>query len=220
MKWEDLLPGGYAAAIGHRNPRYVCNRARQAVFERIHPDAPWVTPAAVRLLAGILRPSDRGVEFGSGRSTSWFAARVGHLTSVEHDREWYATVAARLKRQGLGNVDYILAPRDQPEDRGDRSEYLQAVAGIGAESIDFAMIDGMYRGYAAQLVMPKIRPGGLMIIDNVNWYLPSRSHAPNSRSLAAGPAGPVWQEVARDLAQWRTIWTSSGVWDTALFIKA
>ena len=82
------------------------------------------------------------------------------------------------------------------------------------------MIDGMYRGYAAQLVMPKIRPGGVMIIDNVNWFLPSRSHAPNSRSLAAGPAGPVWRAVAQDLAQWRTIWTSSGVWDTALFIKA
>jgi hypothetical protein len=67
--------------------------------------------------------------------------------------------------------------------------------------------------------MPKLKPGGLLVIDNVNWYLPSRSRAPNSRTPALGPHGAVWTDIARELARWRSIWTSSGVWDTAIFVK-
>ena len=59
----------------------------------------------------------------------------------------------------------------------------------------------------------------MLIIDNVNWYLPCRSKAPNSRTAELGPATDVWAAVWRQLAGWRTIWTSSGVWDTAIFIK-
>jgi hypothetical protein len=59
----------------------------------------------------------------------------------------------------------------------------------------------------------------MLIIDNVNWYLPCQSKAPNSRTAALGPKTPIWAEVAAELAGWRSIWTSSGVWDTAIFIK-
>ena len=38
-------------------------------------------------------------------------------------------------------------------------------------------------------------------------------------TAALGPATAVWAAVGRELAGWRTIWTSSGVWDTAIFIK-
>jgi predicted O-methyltransferase YrrM len=192
--------------LGHRTPRYLYNRTRQLIYERGHADAPWLTPAAIGLLESLLRPADRGVEFGSGRSTAWFARRVAALTSVEHDERWYETVTATLRARGLRNVDYILAPGDQPVERGD-------------ESIDFALVDGHYRDYSAKFILPKIKPGGMLIIDNVNWYLPCQSKAPNSRTAALGPQTPVWGEVAAELAGWRSIWTSSGVWDTAIFIK-
>ena len=74
-----------AAVRSHRTPRYVYHRTRQLCYERAHPDEPWLTPAAIGLLATLLRPADTGAEFGSGRSTLWFAARVAALTSVEHD---------------------------------------------------------------------------------------------------------------------------------------
>jgi predicted O-methyltransferase YrrM len=203
----------------HRTPRYVYHRTRQVLYERVHRDDPWLTPAAIRLLASLLRPMDRGVEFGSGRSTVWFAARVAELTSVEHNEWWYESVSARLAERRLANVNYILAPLDQPPELGDRSEYARAALTLADESVDFALVDGAYRDHTARFVLPKIKPGGLLVIDNVNWYLPSGSRSPNSRSPAVGPSGQVWAEVAAELAQWRSIWTSSGVCDTAVFIK-
>ena len=56
-------------------------------------------------------------------------------------------------------------------------------------------------------------------VDNVNWYLLCQSKAPNSRTAALGPKTPTWAEVAAELAEWRTIWTTCVVWDTAIFIK-
>jgi predicted O-methyltransferase YrrM len=205
--------------VRHWTPRYVYNRARLMVWEHSHPDYPWITSDAVRLLASMLRPSDRGVEYGSGRSTIWFAERVGWLTSVEHSERWYTTVSTRLKERALTNVDYILEPRDQPKELGDRSEYTRTALGFADASIDFVLVDGLYREYVTALMMPKVKPGGLLIIDNVNWFLPSETHAPASRTPALGPYGPVWAGVAEALADWRTIWTTSGVTDTAIFVK-
>ena len=63
-------------------------------------------------------PADREAEFGSGRSTVWFAERVATLTSVEHDERWYEAVSAKLKERRLANVDCILARPDQPVEFG------------------------------------------------------------------------------------------------------
>jgi predicted O-methyltransferase YrrM len=213
------MPASQRLARSHRTPRYVYHRTRQLFYERAHPADPWLTPAAIGLLATLLRPADTGAEFGSGRSTLWFAARVAALTSVEHDIQWHETVTARLKDQGLGNVDYILAADDLPAERGGESDYARTALAFPDASLDFALVDGRYRDYSAKFIMPKIKPGGMLIIDNVNWYLPCRSKAPNSRTAELGPATDIWAAVWRQLAGWRTIWTSSGVWDTAMFIK-
>jgi predicted O-methyltransferase YrrM len=213
------VPAGRPAARSHRTPRYVYHRTRQLFYERTHPDAPWLTPTAVDLLETLLRPADRGAEFGSGRSTLWFAARAAALTSVEHDPQWHASVTARLSGAGLENVDYILAPEDQPMERGGSSAYARTALAFPNASLDFALIDGHYRDYSAKFIMPKLKPGGLLIIDNVNWYLPCRSKAPNSRTAELGPVTDVWADVWEQLTGWRSIWTSSGVWDTAIFIR-
>jgi hypothetical protein len=128
-------------------------------------------------------------------------------------------VSALIKERELDNVDYILAPLDQPQERGGSSEYARATLAFADASLDFALVDGAFRDYTARYLLPKIKRGGILIIDNVNWYLPSGSRSPNSRTPVLGPDGPIWAEIARDLAAWRSIWTSSGVWDTAVFVK-
>jgi predicted O-methyltransferase YrrM len=203
----------------HWKPRYVVDRVRELRYTRRHPDAPWLTPQATQLLTTMLRPTDLGVEFGSGRSTLWLAGRVRHLTSVEHDEEWYGAVAFRLKDQGVHNVDYLFAPPDAPADRGAESEYARTMVRFADGSLDFVLVDGTYRDACARLALGKLRPGGLLIIDNVDRYLPSDSRSPAARGLTQGPAGPVWSEVAEVLAGWRRIWTSNGVWDTAIFVR-
>ncbi len=205
--------------VGHWTLRYLSDRTRQALYQRAHPDDPWLTPDSVRLLNSMLRPSDVGAEFGSGRSTTWLAWRCTHLVSVEHDQAWHAKVSAALRDQGITGVDYRLHPRDEPDETGDMSAYARVAMSFADESIDFALVDGLYRDHVAKMLLPKIRPGGMLIIDNVNWFLPGATRSPASRSIAGGPAGPIWQCVAEQLGCWRRIWTSNGVTDTAIFIR-
>jgi predicted O-methyltransferase YrrM len=168
-------------------PRYICNRVRDLLYQRTHPTDPWLTPAAIGMLSTLLHPADRGAEFGSGRSTLWFAARVAALTSVETNTQGHEKVTNQLKERGV--------------------------------SLDFALMDGYYRDYAAKFIMPKVKPGGILILDNINWHLPSQSKAPGTRTAELGPATSTWAEIGQELAGWRRIWTSNGVWDTAIFFK-
>jgi predicted O-methyltransferase YrrM len=206
--------------VGHWTPRYIRARARQALYQRSHPDAPWLTEEAIRLLDSMLRPSDIGAEFGSGRSTLWLARRCAHLTTAEHDQAWHAKVSAMLLGEGITHVDYQLHPRDEPHATGDRSAYAQVATLLSDESIDFALVDGVYRDHVTLFLLPKIRPGGMLIIDNVNRYLPSLTASPASLRPPAAPATAAWEQAIAALANWRQIWTSNGVWDTAIFVKA
>jgi predicted O-methyltransferase YrrM len=209
-----LKPGHLLANLSHHNmrhrtPRYIYHRTRLMWYEVIHSSYPCLSPDAIRLLTSMLRAADQGIEFGSGFSTAWFAARVGQLTSIESDKRWHATVSAMLEDRRLTNVQLVLAPKDQPAESGDRSEYARTAFNLPDESIDFALIDGIYRDHTARLVMPKIKPGGLLIIDDANWFLPSDSRSPNSRTSAMGADGPVWKQVAADhLRKSRSLSTS------------
>ena len=199
-------------------PRYVPNRIRDLVYQRAHPADPWLTPAAIKMLATLLRPTDRGAEFGSGRSTLWFAGRVAELTSVETNAGWHQKVTSQLKERGIGNVRYTLIAEDNPSECGD-GEYARTALAFPDASLDFALVDGYYRDYSAKYIMPKLKPGGILIIDNINWHLPSQSKAPGTRPAELGPATSAWAEVWREIEGWRRIWTSNGVWDTAIFFK-
>lgn len=207
-------------AVGHWTPRYIRDRVRQALYQRAHPDAPWLTPEAIRLLGSMVRPTDVGAEFGSGRSTLWLAQRCAHLTSVEHDETWHAKVSGALADRGMTHVDYQRHPYDEPDVTGDRSAYARVAQNLADESLDFALVDGVYRDHVALFLLPKIRPGGLLIIDNVNWFLPSATLSPASVLPSGAPVTATWAEVGATLAQWRRIWTSCGITDTAIFVKA
>jgi hypothetical protein len=197
----------------------VVSRTRTELYRRAHPETPWLTSRAVEILDGLLLPTDRGLELGSGLSTIWFARRVNHLVSVEHDAAWHHKISIELKRRSLGNVDYRFAPQDVPAEDGGQSEYARSVFELPDASLDFVLVDGIYRDHCAWFVLPKLAPGGLLIIDNVNRYLPCESHAPASRLPGEPPAGRVWTAVHQTIRAWRTIWTTDNVTDTAIFIK-
>src|SRR5262245_41257578 len=85
----------------HWNARYAVSRASEIVWRRLHPDAPWLTPAAVAFLDGWIKPGDQGLEWGSGRSTLWLAARGCSLVTIEHDATWARRVRDTLSRRGF-----------------------------------------------------------------------------------------------------------------------
>lgn len=204
----------------HWTPRYLADRFALLVFERRNPKLPWITAPIIGILESWLRPSDCGLEFGSGRSTAWLATRVKRLTSVEHDPAWYVRVLASLRNAGAADrVDYRL--QEISQGGGSEAGYVGVAREGPSESLDFCLIDGEYRDQCALAVIDRIRRGGILILDNANWYLPRKhsSRAPNSRELQDGCASGVWERFQLATADWRCIWTTNGVTDTALYVK-
>ena len=204
--------------IGHWTPRYVVNRVAWFVYERRNMDKPWLTPRAVELLSELILPTDTGIEWGSGRSTAWFAKRLKHLTSIEDNREWYDIVSKRLAEQKLSNVTYHFAPTPAEDDSARNSEYVKHCSSFADKSLGFALVDGMAREYCAEAAIPKIAPGGLLVIDNANWFFDHPTHSPSSR-VGNGPKNQPWAEVWKTLSRWRMIWTTQGVSDTGIWIR-
>ncbi len=209
-----------ARTFSHWTPQYLFDRAKEKLYRRRHPGLPWFTPQAIDFLQKFLLSTAVDLEFGSGRSTLWFARRTRHLTSVEHNANWATEVRARLQVTSLENVDLILAPK--PEDANpdiDQTEYVSVTGRFAPASLDFVIVDGIYRAHCALRSIPLLKPQGMLIIDNVNKALPSNSISPNSRSVAEGPDGEVWAQVWQQIEPWRRYWTSNGVADTAIFFK-
>lgn len=207
-------------SFSHLTPRYIIDRTREKIYRRSHPGLPWFSPQAIAFLREYLLPTDEGLEFGSGRSTIWFARRIHHLTSVEHNADWAARVREMLAAESITNVDLIHHPRVEGSNPDiAHTAYVSVTSSFKPQSIDFAIIDGIYRAQCTLRCLPLLKSHAVLIIDNVNKYLPSESIAPNSRSLEQGPAGADWNEVWQIIQPWRRYWTGNGVSDTAFFFK-
>ncbi|MCC6147170.1 MAG: hypothetical protein IT308_06330 [Anaerolineaceae bacterium] len=204
-------------SFSHWSPRYLLNRSIEKIYRFSNPNLPWLTPQANSILATWLLPQDRGLEFGSGRSTLWFCQRIACLFSVEHDAEWYKIVTEKLGALKIDNVAYHLVSKDEKGIA--HPAYVEVAEHLEEESLDFVLVDGIFRDDCTALAMRKLRPGGLLVIDNANHYLPSNSISPNSIPLEHTPASPVWASVYMTLKTWRLIWTGNGVSDTAFFFK-
>lgn len=162
------------------------------------------------ILEDFLKPTDSGIEWGSGRSTAWLARRVRHVVSVEDNQEWFERVKAMLAENGLAQkVDYRLKPED--------NSYPGVADQIEDGSLDFALVDGKLRSTCALKALSKIKVCGALVVDNVSWFLPAPRGTRSPHALTGTNA--EWELAGRLLATWRCIWTSSGVNDTALWIK-
>jgi predicted O-methyltransferase YrrM len=109
-----------------------------------------------RAIEALLNERSRMIEFGSGNSTPWFAARAGSVLSIEDNPGWYAHVQKVLAAQGIDNVRHELR---------DASAYAD-LSGIEDASIDFALVDGSDRAGSIRAVVPKLKPGAWLYLDN------------------------------------------------------
>ena len=202
----------------HINYEYIKSRLANSFYEKKNKKNPWLTSDSIKILDSWLKPSDTGLEFGSGRSTHWFASRVSHLTSIEHNLIWYKKISQEIEPI-RSKVDYQL--HEDGVNNNASSSYVNILRSIQSQSINFCLIDGVSRDYCAVECVDKISPGGIIIIDNANWFLPKKekTKSPNSRSLKDGYKSNIWNEFGRKVENWRVIWTSNSVTDTAIFIS-
>jgi hypothetical protein len=200
-------------SLRHWTPRYFYNKSKLLIRQALHPGEPWLTAGANEILSEILMPTDVAVEFGSGRSTAWFAERVKHLTSIESDPVWFEKVGRIISELGLDEkIDYRLVH--------EMDKYHLQSDTFPDESVDFCLVDGMERSACALSMIPKMKPAGILVVDNVNWFLPNdKTHSPSSRTLESGPATEEWGIFQEVVSDWKRIWTSNGVTDTCFFFK-
>ncbi len=157
----------WLAVVKMLSPAY----RRQARFERENPDAPWLVPAAIAYIEQELRPEFIGFEWGSGRSTIWFARRVRHITSVEGRRSWFDEVARWLAKGALAERVTLRLAEVTSEHNFSPMEierYAGVIDSMVDGSLDFIVVDGHFREACLRRVATKLRPGGLLIVDNTD----------------------------------------------------
>jgi predicted O-methyltransferase YrrM len=189
------------------------------VYRRKSPGDPWLSRPANLILDSFLRKDDVGLEFGSGKSTVWFAERVSGITSIEHDSTWHDKVTKELAMRNLRNVDCLLVERDVEDEKGQDAAYVRITDKFAKNSFDFILVDGAYRDNCALASLELLRPGGILIIDDAHWFLPSSSTSPKARTYAQGPASAKWEQFMNAVINWRCIRTTDGIHDTLLYLK-
>ncbi|HCE42081.1 MAG TPA: hypothetical protein DET40_00855 [Lentisphaeria bacterium] len=198
----------------HWNRKYLIDKLKLLWWQRQNPDAPWLTADGIAFLDNWLKKSDVGVEFGSGRSTMWFAARIAQLTSIEHDPGWHAIVKEKINQ--LNNVEYLHVSLDNKTNG--EPDYPAVLERFADNSLDFVLVDGRYRVECAEVALRKIKPGGLLILDNSDLYFYHPTSTPSPlRKLS--DMEPAWQVFQASVHSWRRYHTSNGVFDTSFFFK-
>ncbi|MET0877406.1 MAG: hypothetical protein ABWY14_09735 [Tardiphaga sp.] len=126
---------------------------------------PWLTYPMIEFLNGFDFSDATVFEFGTGGSTLYWAGRAKNVVSVELDAAW----AARLAAIAPSNVRIIHEPNGH--------RYAEAPIALD-RTFDVIVIDGAERYRSTRAAIGCLAPGGMIILDNAEWY-------PNCAALLA-----------------------------------
>lgn len=174
------------AATDPASLRYLGAWIRSLAGERtpLGDATPWIVFKARRWLEARLGPDLTVFEWGSGGSTRFFADRVRRVVSIEHDPAWHARTTAALTPEQTARCDYrLIAPEplagampaygpgsytSTDRDYAGRSfeRYVRAIDAFDEESLDVVLVDGRARASCLAHAAPRVRPGGLLVLDN------------------------------------------------------
>lgn len=152
---------------------------RSAILDAV----PWITFEARDWLNSHLAGDMSIFEYGSGGSTIYFSRSGGKVISVEHDPVWHDAVSATLRKLGIVNVDYRLEPpsptrnsdggdigpgtfRSHVQKDMDFSSYVNSISSVPDGTLDVVFVDGRARNSCISLAKGKVKPGGVLVLDN------------------------------------------------------
>jgi hypothetical protein len=157
----------------------------------MHRGVPWLCFDLIDWLDAALGDAPRVFEYGSGGSTRYWLRHDATVTSVEHNAGWYQVV--RRACGGHPRLDYRLvepAPletgvvadasdpalyhsADPAYRQMDFRAYVTQIDAFPDAYFDVVLVDGRARAACIRNAAPKVKPGGMLIVDNANreWYL-------------------------------------------------
>lgn len=144
---------------------------------------PWLNFDAIDALERLDLRGRHVFEYGSGGSTLYWLRRGARVVSIEHDPEWYERVRAAIPP--ADPLDYRLVPPEpatrDPADCADPaayrsgdpafngwsfSRYAAQIDAFPEASFDLVLVDGRARPSCLVHAAPRVRPGGILILDN------------------------------------------------------
>lgn len=161
MSWTTQVHGAQRLALAIlREPRLVRRLPRWLREARDRNDPllarrPWWNYDAIDFVDGHLRPDERVFEYGGGASTLWLIDKGCAVTTIEHDPAWYESLAAVAP----DTVRFVAA--DESFD-----EYVATVSAEPDNSLDLVIIDGRERVRCGLSAAPKVKPGGMLLLDD------------------------------------------------------
>jgi FkbM family methyltransferase len=118
---------------------------------------PWLTYPAIDYLEQLDLKNRRVFEYGSGYGPRYFAERCSEVVSVESDPQWYRINSA-LKP---ANLAIWLGQTE--------AEYVEAIKRAGG-TFDLIVVDGLWRYHCVSVAVSRLAPGGVVILDNSDWF--------------------------------------------------
>ena len=165
MHLAHLLPGAWRPSFGVAyallfDYAHLASVRRRSCVDRGNNPVPWYTYPAIDYLKQLDFSECAVFEYGSGNSTLFWGSVARRVVSVDDDEEWYRTTLARLP----ANCELTLET--------DLEEY-PAVIDRYPGQFDVIIVDGAARGHTrlkcARRAIERLRPGGMIILDNSDW---------------------------------------------------
>jgi hypothetical protein len=151
--------------------------------------SPWITFDAIDFLTDFIHKQEprtgpvRVFEYGSGGSTLFWQRHGARCVSIEHDATWFDVVRSRIDAT---RVDYRLITPRPSETSGERDpadptayasgdaacraydfrDYATAISTFPDQHFAIVLVDGRARPSCVMHAAPKVRPGGVLVLDN------------------------------------------------------
>lgn len=188
--WQDWRGGrGLLQFRYYRKWRRSLEEGASSIRDRM----PWISYDAIRILERHLTQESSVFEFGAGGSTLFFLDRVARVYSVEHNPEWInilrRVVAVEEQKRWCAYLceptpcqsETHFTPSD-PEGYLSEDEmfigksfreYAMTINCFGASEFDVVLVDGRARPSCIMHSLDKVKPGGLLVVDNAErkYYL-------------------------------------------------
>jgi len=169
------------AVLSHHRVGYL----KSLIFENycLNSGVAWINYKAQEFLIDYVKPGMKVFEYVIGGSTFFFLANNCALHTVEHNAEYYEKMLARLKgNKGNFLHDLKLPEVSEPQIEHDPSDpdlchssdypgytftaYRDVILSYPDSTFDLVMIDGRARTSCLKAAIKKVKPGGIIVLDN------------------------------------------------------
>ncbi len=191
--WPGILRFGFSILRETSQRKYILrwleSMRKDYLLEK---PSPWISFEALDFVQGYLkeRRDLRIFEYGSGGSTLfWLNLEIDNCVSIEHDPDWFDVIRKRATIYQNKALDYrlvlpeLIAGNLDANDPANPEFYLSTAPIFANHSFyryatqidefpdayfDLILVDGRSRPACLVHSVPKVKPGGIIILDNAD----------------------------------------------------